>query len=100
MTAIQIRRTLTLLMLGVLHASTVTAQTVRDTAQTDTTRKHQTLFTAGDAALAAGFVGLTIAMFPADRSITQRLDRLILKTSTGPDGHGGGVVAWTVLFPR
>ncbi|CAN5493607.1 hypothetical protein BH09GEM1_BH09GEM1_11300 [soil metagenome] len=31
------------------------------------------LFTAGDAALAAGFAGLTVAMFPIDKSIARRL---------------------------
>ncbi|HWJ44450.1 MAG TPA: hypothetical protein VNR63_03615, partial [Gaiellaceae bacterium] len=74
MIAIRMRRTVALLTLGVVHASVLTAQTVRDTAQTDTTRKRQVLFTAGDAALGAAFVGLTIAMFPADRSIAQRLE--------------------------
>jgi membrane-associated phospholipid phosphatase len=58
------------LLLCALSASTLTAQVV---APTDTSRSHQTLFTAADAALAVGFVGLTVAMFPADRSIAQRL---------------------------
>lgn len=41
----------------------------------DTTALHDraTLFTIKDAALAAGFAGLTVAMFPLDKSITQRL---------------------------
>lgn len=73
MTSTLLRHTTILLALGLLHATALTAQTVRDTAQTDTTRKRQVLFTAGDAAQAAGFVGLTIAMFPADRSIAGRL---------------------------
>ena len=60
--------------LALLHAAGLSAQTVRDTPAADTTRRHQTLFTAGDAALAAGFVGLTLAFFPADRSIAQRLE--------------------------
>ena len=36
----------------------------RDTANAE---RHQTLFTSRDAALALGFVGLTVAMFPADK---------------------------------
>ncbi len=42
----------------------------RDTADA---ARHQTLFTYRDAALAAGFVGLTFAMFPADRQIARQL---------------------------
>jgi hypothetical protein len=42
----------------------------RDTANPE---HHKTLFTYRDAALAAGFVGLTFAMFPADRHIAQSL---------------------------
>ena len=37
------------------------------------TPNHAQLFTAGDAALAAGFAGLTVAMFPLDKSIARRL---------------------------
>lgn len=51
---------------------------------------HQTLFTYRDAALAAGFVGLTFAMFPADRRIAERLqnpqvraNRFFDKSATG-----------------
>ena len=50
------------------------AQATRDSAVTDTTRRQQTLFTAADAALAVAFTGLTVAMFPVDRSIAQRLE--------------------------
>src|SRR5437868_9473002 len=39
----------------------------------DTTRQAKVLFTTTDAALAAGFAGLTVAMFPVDRSIARRL---------------------------
>ena len=75
MTSIRsIRRSTALLALAAVHATTLAAQTTRDTAATDTTRRHRTLFTAGDVALAAGFAGLTVAMFPADRSIAQRLE--------------------------
>jgi membrane-associated phospholipid phosphatase len=69
-----IRRPTVGLALLLLQATASSAQTVRDTAVTDTTQKHQTLFTVKDAALAAGFAGLTVGMFPADRSIAQRLE--------------------------
>src|SRR5512140_1930584 len=42
----------------------------RDTAHAE---RHQTLFTNRDAALAAAFVGLTFAMFPADKHLAQRI---------------------------
>jgi membrane-associated phospholipid phosphatase len=74
MTTLPLRRITILLALGLLQTTALAAQTVRDSAQTDTTRRHQVLFTAADAALAAGFVGLTIVMFPVDRSIAQRLE--------------------------
>ena len=41
--------------------------------QPDTSRHKEPLFTLQDAALAAGFAGLTIALFPVDRSMAQRL---------------------------
>ena len=40
---------------------------------------HARLFTAGDAALAAGFAGLTVAMFPIDKSIARRLQHDTLR---------------------
>ncbi|MDB4881403.1 MAG: phosphoesterase PA-phosphatase related protein [Gemmatimonadetes bacterium] len=49
----------------------------RDTAHAE---RHQTLFTYRDAALAAGFVGLTFAMFPADEHFAQRLQNQDLQT--------------------
>lgn len=42
-------------------------------AATDTSEAHQTLFTARDAWLAAGFAGLTVAMFPIDKHIETHL---------------------------
>lgn len=42
-------------------------------APTDTSAAHQTLFTARDAWLAAGFAGLTIVMFPLDKHIETHL---------------------------
>jgi membrane-associated phospholipid phosphatase len=40
---------------------------------TDTARSQQTLFTVKDIALAAGFAGLTVAMFPIDKHIANHL---------------------------
>jgi membrane-associated phospholipid phosphatase len=42
-------------------------------AATDTSQAHQTLFNARDAWIAAGFVGLTVAMFPLDKHIETHL---------------------------
>jgi membrane-associated phospholipid phosphatase len=67
------------------------AQATRDTMTTDTTRKLQTLFTYRDAALAAGFVGLTVAMLPADRSIAQRLENENSKTNQFFDKSATGL---------
>src|SRR5215207_1111229 len=44
--------------------------TVRDTAHAE---RRQTLFTYRDAILAAGFVGLTVAMFPVDKHLAGQL---------------------------
>lgn len=68
-----LRSTTAALALAFVHV-TAFAQNPRDTAQTDTTRRQQTLFTSRDAFLAAGFAGLTVAMFPADKSIAQHLE--------------------------
>jgi membrane-associated phospholipid phosphatase len=66
-----ISRALSVVVLAVLPQFSLAAQGV---AQTDTSRSHQILFTADDALLAVGFVGLTVAMFPADKSIAGRLE--------------------------
>ena len=50
--------------------SVLTAQVATTT---DTSRRQQTLFTAGDAVLAAGFVGLTVALLPADKYVARHL---------------------------
>jgi membrane-associated phospholipid phosphatase len=42
-------------------------------ASTDTSRAQQTLFTSRDALIGAGFVGLTVAMFPIDKYIATHL---------------------------
>jgi membrane-associated phospholipid phosphatase len=52
--------------------------TPRDTAHQE---RHQTLFTYRDAALAAGFVGLTFAMFPVDKHIAEQLQNENLTTN-------------------
>ena len=52
--------------------------TPRDTAHQS---RHQTLFTYRDAALAAGFVGLTFAMFPVDKHIAEQLQNEDLTTN-------------------
>jgi membrane-associated phospholipid phosphatase len=79
--------------------------TPRDTSNAD---MHKTLFTYRDAALAAAFVGLTFAMFPADKHIAQSIqdedlqnNRLLnnpargveLITSPGAFIIGGGLYA-------
>lgn len=53
-------------------------------------KRHQTLFTYRDAALAAAFAGLTVAMFPVDRHVANQLQsenlqaqRLIDRSATG-----------------
>jgi membrane-associated phospholipid phosphatase len=59
-----LRRSIGVCLLGAAAVPTLRAQVV---APTDTSRKQQTLFTAADGLLAAGFVGATVAMFPLDR---------------------------------
>jgi membrane-associated phospholipid phosphatase len=60
-----------LLAACVLNAGVLSAQV--PTAPTDTAKRLQVLFTLKDAALAAGVVGATVALFPVDRSMAQRL---------------------------
>jgi membrane-associated phospholipid phosphatase len=77
----RLRRASICLAIGVVRALPMAAQSPRDTTVTDTTRRHQTLFTAQDAALAAGFAGLTVAMFPVDKSLAQRLENQYSRTN-------------------
>ena len=65
-----LRRSISACLLGWILVPTARAQVV---APTDTSRRVQTLFTGADALLAAGFVGVTIAMFPIDRHIANHL---------------------------
>jgi hypothetical protein len=64
----------------------------RDTSDAD---RHKTLFTYRDAALAAGFAALTVAMFPADRHIAQTLQDEDVKANKFFDKAGKGVEAIT-----
>ena len=62
--------------------------TVRDTANPE---RHRTLFTSRDLALAAGFVGLTFAMFPLDKHIAQSLQDPDIRANKFFDKSGKGV---------
>ncbi|MEO8619533.1 MAG: phosphatase PAP2 family protein [bacterium] len=62
--------------------------TVRDTSSEKT---HKTLFTYRDAALAAAFAGLTIAMLPADRHIAESIQDEDLQTNKFLNNSGTGV---------
>jgi membrane-associated phospholipid phosphatase len=64
----------------------------RDTADA---QRHKTLFTYRDAALAGGFVVLTIAMFPADRHIAESLQDEDIKGNKFFDHTGKDVEAIT-----
>ncbi|MFL5608183.1 MAG: phosphatase PAP2 family protein [Gemmatimonadaceae bacterium] len=66
----RLRRTICSCLLGAVTAPTLHAQVA---APTDTSRRQQTLFTAQDGFLAAGFAGLTVAMFPIDRHVANHL---------------------------
>src|SRR5258708_37273968 len=64
-----------------LVASSLAAQVATTPAAVDTARRNQTLFTRRDAVLSAGFVEITVAMYPADKDFdhhrrdeTQRAD--------------------------
>jgi membrane-associated phospholipid phosphatase len=73
MTSVLLARRVGRLLLAacVLNAGVLSAQV--PTAPTDTAKRLQVLFTLKDAALAAGVVGATVALFPVDRSMAQRL---------------------------
>lgn len=78
--------TLLLLPLG----SSVAQDSTRTVVTRDTVNVRKTLFTTRDAALAAGFAGLTVAMFPVDRHVAQELrdpdtqaNRFLDKAATG-----------------
>ncbi len=60
----------------------------RDTANAPA---HKTLFTYRDALLAAGFAGLTVAMFPVDKSIANELQEPNVQANRFFDRSGRGV---------
>ena len=62
----------------------------RDTADA---QRHKTLFTYRDAALAAGFAVVTVAMFPADRHIAESLRDPDLQANKFLDKSGKGLEA-------
>lgn len=64
----------------------------RDTSDAE---RHKTLFTYRDAALAAGFAVLTVAMFPADRHIAETLQDEEVRANKFFDKAGKGVEAIT-----
>ena len=59
---------------------------------------YRNLHWASDVVLAAGigtFSGLKVVRY-AHLHPDNVVDRVILKTSIAPDGHGGGVIAWSI----
>lgn len=66
------RSTITTTLALCALASSASRAFAQSTVLPDTTQ-HRSLFTSADALLAVGFVGATVAMFPADRSIARRL---------------------------
>jgi len=58
---------------GILVLLSPTTSSAQGATPTDTSRAQQTLFTARDAVIAAGFAGLTVAMFPLDKHIETHL---------------------------
>lgn len=61
-------------------------------------RMYHNLHWASDVVLAAGigtFSGLKVVRY-SHAHPDNFVDRVILKTSIAPDGHGGGVIAWSV----
>ena len=65
--------------------------TTRVVAKSDTQHVRKTLFTWRDAALAGGFVGLTIAMFPVDRHIAKQLQNPDAQANRFFDNSATGV---------
>jgi membrane-associated phospholipid phosphatase len=65
-------------------------------ARPDTTRHRETLFTPMDAALFVGFTGATLAMYPVDKSMAQRLQNGNAVTNRTIDrwANGFDYLAW------
>lgn len=96
--ALPIRMLRMTLALSTLLATSLMAQVTtgvdgRTVTQRDTSNapQHKTLFTSRDAALAAAFAGLTIAMLPADKHIAQSLQDPDLKANRFFDKSATGV---------
>ena len=92
-------------MPGFLSAQTV----VRDTVGRDTTQRvvHKTLFTREDAWIGAGFAAATIAMFPLDQHIAQRLQNPSAQANRAADraastfewfGSTGGLIIGSGIY--
>ena len=75
--------------IAMLAAQSLGAQS--PTAQSRDTTKGAPLFTGRDAIRAAGFAGLTVAMFPLDRSIARRLTNERSKANRFLNGASKGV---------
>jgi len=103
-----------LLLAWALQTATLSAQDAK--AEADTAKKaKETLFTMRDAYIAAGFVGLTMALYPVDRSMAQRMNNANALGGKGlnnvADGFdylalpgvlviGVGSYAWGRMAPR
>ncbi|MEO7457225.1 MAG: phosphatase PAP2 family protein [Gemmatimonadaceae bacterium] len=75
------------------HAQVTTGEDGRTVVPRDTAKPaaHRTLFTYRDAALAAAFAGLTVAMLPVDRHIAESLQDEDLQANKFFDRSGRGV---------
>jgi membrane-associated phospholipid phosphatase len=87
---IQISSTRRLVLAAAFASLPCTPALAQTVPATDTSEAHQTLFTARDAWLAAGFAGLTIVMFPLDKHIETHLrdqttpaNRFLDRSATG-----------------
>lgn len=76
-----------------LTAQVTTGGEARTITPRDTSNaaEHKTLFTYRDAVLAAAFAGITVAMFPADRSIAERLQNPEVQANKFFNKSGTGV---------
>lgn len=89
-------RSIVLFAIAVLQATFVAQPlAAQDTSRArvvpfDTQHVHKTLFTWRDAALAGGFAGLTVVMFPVDQHILTRLqDRIRRPTASSANRRRG-----------
>lgn len=89
-TSALLRRGAVAALLAVMPLAASLAQTRMPAPTPPDTTHHKTLLTPADAALGVGFVGLTVAMFPVDKSFARRLvnvnsqeNRFFENSSTG-----------------